>query len=360
MNTRNTTRRTQGAGPDLTPNDESSDDGRLPPLPPGGSDLSASEAHTEIASSSSTGHNSTSSESSLVAQARVPIPDQWIRSIVQAHWGRWAYNTKDDPNCDQINAALVFLVQIYQQEGFAARPLFYRAVANIGRWPDDWFRLANEHIAKAFIRFLHGNGVLPDQTPARHPYETLAATVRATDFTVWSQEQVNRAVNRSDQFAERIKEPGFLLEITNGALSSSRSTPGKGISPHARSSPDLRASLVGSGTPARTRLLSLVRQDLGVEVRSTGHGQRHLRSPLQYARDRPDLEAASVRQLTDRNNIVPREKNDSGGRYAVLQETVVMSYDYCEEAGIQDHQCHSAVTIALTGRAKEYHYQVPL
>ncbi|KAK2734365.1 hypothetical protein CKAH01_08038 [Colletotrichum kahawae] len=33
-----------------------------------------------------------------------------------------------------------------------------------------------------------------------------------------------------------------------------------------------------------------------------------------------------------------------------------MFYDYCEKAGIKEHQYHSAITIVLTGKAEEYYY----
>ncbi|KAK2779651.1 hypothetical protein CKAH01_02999 [Colletotrichum kahawae] len=33
-----------------------------------------------------------------------------------------------------------------------------------------------------------------------------------------------------------------------------------------------------------------------------------------------------------------------------------MFYNYCEKAGIKEHQYHSAITIILTGKAEEYYY----
>ncbi|OHE96223.1 hypothetical protein CORC01_08441 [Colletotrichum orchidophilum] len=350
MVTRLAARRLEAAGSSQTPIFPASNDSTLLPRLTNESETSPSRSNTPAAASVSISQGTARGESVHRARGRIPIPDDWIE-INPEYWGKWAYRDSDQPNGEQIDAALVYIMEMYARKGLEGQPLFYRIVDDLGDWRDEWFASANPSIVKEVNRFLHCRGVLPAQTAHRRAHETLAATVAAQDFTPWDQDQIDRAVSKYDEFCGRVSKPEFLLKITNGAISATSTTPERRIILEVRQT-TIPPISVTSRTTLPMRSLAPTNQQ---SVRSTAQSHHNYPAARELWEE-SDPTVVSIRQYKDLRKTFPKEKMYSGGKYEVLQETLTMFYDYCEKVGIREQQYHSVINIVLTGKAAEYYY----
>ncbi|KAK2774065.1 hypothetical protein CKAH01_13288 [Colletotrichum kahawae] len=187
VTTRAAARQQDYAGSNQTLLAQASDDSSLLPQPMSGSTLSPIRSNTPATSSTSISQGTAISESVRMAIARVPIPLKWV-GINASYWGNWAFTPSDTPNSEQVDAALVFLMEIYAKQELEGQPLFYQITDDLSHWPDEWFASANPGIIKDVNRFLHCRGVLPDMAPGKLLHETLAATVATPEFVPWNQQ----------------------------------------------------------------------------------------------------------------------------------------------------------------------------
>ncbi|KAK1510593.1 hypothetical protein CABS01_16818 [Colletotrichum abscissum] len=357
VETRAAARRREEAGTAQTPTNSSGSESTGLLQPTRGSDISPSRSNTPATANTGTSQSTTPSESGQGRRGRNPIPDgipiphKWV-NINPDYWGTWMYRIADQPNGEQIDAALIYLTEVYERKGLQGQPLFYEIADDLSHWPDGWFASASPGIAKAVNGFLHGRGVLPAQLRSREPHEILAATIAEEEFVPWSQAQVDRAYNRFDEFRKRVNDPDFLPTITNGNLSSQKDIQRQNMVPEVRQS-TIPPISIHSSSPLPMRNSAPIGQQ---ERRQTTRSHQQYAATQGSHTDTENM-AATTRQFTDLKKIFPREKLYSGGKYEVLQETLTMFYDYCEKVGIREHQYHSVINVVLAGKASDYYYE---